>query len=273
VLLVIVAICLTYYSASGASRSTYWRCCDGGSSGLTTRSKTISGASVSRSTHSLNERSARPAHREASRKEPASTYRVSRRGGCCMELSVMQRACAVFAAVFTAHEPGMDREQPAAVTPLFCAVGHLTGGAIWTASDLPALVEALIGDPQYRSRSLAGRLTARENCSFQLATRSQAGLIQAALADGTWSFEGASSNEIDRLTRARQIADSDGAWRVRVPLILVKPADPSWTLPKGLVKVISPRTDRSLIVGMVGLGWLLEASRLDSAGGVDESKR
>jgi hypothetical protein len=179
---------------------------------------------------------------------------------------------AVFAAVCAAHELGMRKEPPPAV-PSFCALGHLTGGAIWTSSDLPTLVEALIGDPQYRSRSPAGRLTARENCSFQLATRSQAGLIQAALAEGTWSFEGASSHEIDRLTRGRQIADSGGAWRGSVPLILVKPADPSWTLPKGLVKVISPRTDRSLIVGMVGLGWLLEASRLDSAGGVDESRR
>ena len=194
----------------------------------------------------------------------------------------MQRACAGCAAgcavgratVCAAHELGMDKEQPAAITPSFYAIGHLTGGDIWTAPDLRTLVEALIGDPRYRSRSPAGQLTAREKCALELATRSQAGLIQAALAEGAWSFGGASSHEIDRLTLPREITDRSGVWRVSVPLILVHPTDdPSWTPPKGLVKVISPRTDKSLLVGMLGLGWLLEASRFDSTGGVRESGR
>lgn len=162
-------------------------------------------------------------------------------------------------------------QQPA--IPTFYATGHLTGGEVWVAPGLPSLIEALIGDPEYRSRRQAGRLTARERCAVELTTWTQAGLIQAALAEGTWSWEGASSTEIDRLTRARKITDRGGPWRGGVPLILVRPSDPGWKVPAGVVKMISPGSDSALLYGMRELGWLTGAGRLDSSGAVGGSGR
>jgi hypothetical protein len=167
----------------------------------------------------------------------------------------------------------MSRAQQPPATPAFYAVGYLTGGAVWVAPDLPSLIGPLIGDPEYRARSPAGRLAVRERCACELATRTQAGLIQAALAAGTWSWEGASSTEIDRLTRAREITDRGGPWRGGVPLILVEPGASSWKRPAGLVTMISPRGDSSLLFGMRELGWITSAGRLDSSGGVREGGR
>ena len=169
----------------------------------------------------------------------------------------------------------MSKKEQPKTTPAFYAVGHLTGDAVWTASDLPTLIEALTGDPEYRSRSPAGRLTAREIYTAELATRTQAGLLQAAIMAGTWSWEGASMAEIERLTRAREITDRDrGVWHGSVPLILVRPPqDRDWKMPTGRVKVISPWSDSSLLLGMRELGWLSEAGRLDSTGGVGEPRR
>jgi hypothetical protein len=155
-------------------------------------------------------------------------------------------------------------------TPSFYAVGHLTGDAVWITPDIPSLIEALIGDPEYRMRSPAGRLTARERGACELATRTQAGLLHQELAADRFSWEGASLPEIDRLTRAREITDRDGPWHRSPPLILVQPADPSWKRPAGLVKAISPRSDSSLLWGMRDLGWLESIGRLDSTGGVDD---
>ena len=59
------------------------------------------------------------------------------------------------------------------------------------------------------------------------------------------------------------------AWATTDP----RPTPGSFMDPPGPVKVISPRSDQSLIVGMLGLGWLLEASRLDSTGRVNENRR
>lgn len=170
-----------------------------------------------------------------------------------------------------AHDPGMSAEQP--TTPTFYATGHLTDGEVWIAPDLPSLIEALIGDPGYRTRSPAARLTARERCAEELTTRTQAGLIQAAIREGTWSWEGASLPEIERLTRAREITDRGGPWRGGVPLILVQPADREWKAPAGAVRAISPGSDSSLLFGMRELGWLTGAGRLDSSGGVREVGR
>lgn len=167
----------------------------------------------------------------------------------------------------------MSREEEPKTIPTFYATGHLTGGEIWVAPDLPTLIADLLGDTEYRARSPAGRLTARERCACELATRTQAGLIQAALAAETWSWDGASLAEIERLTRAREITDRDrGVWRGSVPLILVRPQDRSWIAPAGRVKIISPWSDSSLLLGMRDLGWL-EAGRLDSTGGVSEPGR
>lgn len=171
-----------------------------------------------------------------------------------------------------AHDLGMSKEQPKTTATIY-ATGRLTGGEIWVAPDLPTLIEALIGDPEYRARSPAGRLTARERCACELATRTQAGLLQAAIAAGTWSWEGASIAEIERLTRAREITDRGGPWRGSMPLVLVRPQDRVWRAPAGRVKAVSPWSDSALLLGMRELGWIREAGRLDSSGGVSEPGR
>ena len=164
----------------------------------------------------------------------------------------------------------MSKEEQPKTIPTFYATGHLTGyGEIWVAPDLPTL----IGDPEYRARSPAAKLTARERCACALATQTQAGLIQAALAAGTWSWEGASMAEIESLTRAREITDRGRPWRGSIPLTLVRAQDRSWKAPVGLVKVISPWSDSSLLHGMRELGWLSEAGRLDSSGGLSDPGR
>lgn len=165
----------------------------------------------------------------------------------------------------------MSTEQP--TVPAFYASGHLTAGEVWIAPDLPTLLEALISDPEYRTRSPAGRLAARQKCAAELTTRTQAGLIQAAIREGTWSWEGATSTEIDRLTRAREITDRGGPWRGGVPLILVRPADREWKVPAGAVKSISPGSDSGLLFGMRELGWITGAGRSDSSGAVGGSGR
>lgn len=97
-------------------------------------------------------------------------------------------------------------------------------------------------------------------------------MLAAAVQAGTWSWEGASLSEIERLTRAREVTDRDGEWVGSVPLILVRAQDRSWKAPTGRVKVISPWSDSSLLFGMRELGWLREAGRLDSTGGVSEPR-
>jgi hypothetical protein len=168
-----------------------------------------------------------------------------------------------------AHGPRMSKEQPKTSASFF-ATGHLTGGEIWVAPDLPTLIADLIGDPEYLSRSPAGRLTARERFACSLATETQAGLIQAAVREETWSWVGASSCELSRLIRAREVTDRDGPWKGTVPLILVRPADPAWKAPTGRVKVITPATDSGLLWGALQLGWLTGAGRLDSSGGIGD---
>lgn len=156
---------------------------------------------------------------------------------------------------------------PPTGTPAFCAVGELTGSEIWMASTLPILISGLIDDPEYASRDRTGQLLQRERFACELATQTAAGLLLAAITAGTFSWEGASLEEIDRLTRAREIADREGHWPGSVPLILVKPRG-VWKSPTGRVKVISPATDSVLLLGMRQLGWLTEVTRMDSAGGI-----
>ncbi len=171
-----------------------------------------------------------------------------------------------------AHGPGMSKEQPKTI-PTFYAVGHLSGGAVWITSDLPTLISSVISDPGYLARSPAGRLTARERFACSLASETQAGLIQTAVREETWSWAGASLPEIERLTRAREITDRCGPWKGTIPLILVRPPDPAWKAPTGRVKVITPATDPGLLWSALQLGWLTGAGRLDSSGGVRDRGR
>lgn len=157
-------------------------------------------------------------------------------------------------------------------TSSFFAHGFLTGDALWTTFDLLTLIATLIDDEEYLARSDAGRLAARERCACELATRSQAGLLMAAVQAGSFSWEGASLSEITCLTRAREVTDHEDRWDGSVPLILVRPQDRSWKAPAGLVKVISPLSDSSLLWGMRELGWLDSAGRLDSSGGITEPR-
>lgn len=157
-------------------------------------------------------------------------------------------------------------------TPSFFAHGQVTGSNLWTSSDLPSLIAAIIGGDEYLARDAPGRLAVRQRSACELATRTQAGMLAAAVQAGTWSWEGASLSEIERLTRAREVTDRDGEWVGSVPLILVRAQDRSWKAPTGRVKVISPWSDSSLLFGMRELGWLREAGRLDSTGGVSEPR-
>lgn len=157
--------------------------------------------------------------------------------------------------------------------PTFFAHGHLTDSALWTTSDLPTLIAALIGDGEYLARDSADRLAVREQTACQIATQTQAGLLMAAVQAATFSWEGASLLEISRLTRAREITDRDGSWSGSVPLILVRPQNRSWKTPAGRVKVISPWCDSHLLTGMRDLGWLEDVGRLDSAGGIDGPRK
>jgi hypothetical protein len=163
-------------------------------------------------------------------------------------------------------------------TPSFFAIGELTGLAIWTTSDLPTLIASLVtsltGQEGYLNADPAGRQRAREKFCLEIATRTQVGLIQAAISAGTWSWEGASLREIERLTRPKQVADHDtGAWKGGVPLILVRPEKRYWRVPAGRVRAISPATDSAVLFGALALGWLTGAGRLDSTGGISERGR
>lgn len=156
--------------------------------------------------------------------------------------------------------------------PTFYALGHLSNDEVWVAPDLPTLIGSLIGDPDYLSRGPTGRREVRERFLCSLAAEVQAALIQTAIREGAWSWEGADLLETTRLTRSRQITDYNGPWKGRLPLILVR-HDPAWTAPTGRVKVVTPATDSGLLHGMRELGQLREAGRLDSSGGVSEPRR
>lgn len=167
----------------------------------------------------------------------------------------------------------MSNEQ-AKPLPTFYAVGRLSDDAVWVASDLQSLIGALIGDSEYLARDDAGRREARERFACSLATETQAGLIQTAVRDETWSWAGASLLEISRLTRAREVTDRDGPWRgSSVPLILVRPADRTWKAPAGRVKIITPATESGLLWSALQLGWLTGAGRLDSSRGIGDHGR
>ena len=79
----------------------------------------------------------------------------------------------------------------------------------------------------------------------------------------------------ERLTRARarEITDRGGPWRGSMPLVLVRPQDRVWRAPAGRVKAVSPWSDSALLLGMREVGWIREAGRLDSSGGVSEPGR
>ena len=162
----------------------------------------------------------------------------------------------------------MSPEQPK-TSATFYALGHLTGDQIWVAPNLPRLIGSLIGDPEYRARDPAGRLMARERFAHSLATEIQAALIETAVREETWSWEGADLHEIDHLTQARQITFRNGHWKGTIPLVLVR-HDPVWKTPTGRVKVITPATDSRLLWSALQLGYLTSAGRLDSSGGIGE---
>lgn len=165
----------------------------------------------------------------------------------------------------------MTNEQPKTGAS-FYATGALTNFEIWVAPTLPTLVSSVTGDLGYLSRDPAGRREVRERFACSLAAEMQAGLIQTAVREGTWSWEGASLLEIERLTRSRQITDRQPSWKGSIPLILVR-HDLAWTAPTGRVKVVAPATDSGLLWSALQLGWLTETGRLDSSGGVSEPRR
>jgi len=165
----------------------------------------------------------------------------------------------------------MSKEQPKTI-PTFYALGALTNFEIWVAPTLPTLVSAVTGDLGYLSRDPAGRREIRERFACSLAAETQAALIATAVGEGTWSWEGESLPEIERLTRSRQTTDHHSSWQGGIPLILVR-HDLAWKAPTGRVRVISAVTDSGLLSSAFQLGWLTETGRLDSTGGVGEPRQ
>lgn len=165
----------------------------------------------------------------------------------------------------------MTKEQPK-TSATFYATGHLTDFEVWVAPDLPTLISSLIGDPGYLSRDPAGRREIRERFACSLATETQAALIETAVGEGTWSWEGASLSEIERLFRSRQFTDHQPSWKGGIPLILVR-HDLAWKAPTAQVKVVSAVTDSGLLWSAFQLGSLTGAGRLDKSGGVSEPRR
>ena len=100
------------------------------------------------------------------------------------------------------------------------------------------------------------RPMARRAIASAVADEIQAALLKAAIADGHWSYDGATSAEIDRLTRSRTSHDPGGEWKARaLSLILVRP-EGSWERPRGKILVIDPTTDFRLLQSLVHATWL-----------------
>jgi hypothetical protein len=106
------------------------------------------------------------------------------------------------------------------------------------------------------------RAIARRAVAISVCEEVQAVLLRSAIRRGFWSYSGASSQEVDRLTRSREITDRDGPWKSRqVPLILVRP-EGDWEQPTGRCMAMDPATDELLIAALVKVTWL-EVGRLD----------
>ncbi|ROP78855.1 hypothetical protein EDF18_1511 [Frigoribacterium sp. PhB107] len=102
------------------------------------------------------------------------------------------------------------------------------------------------------------RPTAMRAIAVVAATEFQAESMHRASTAGTFSLDGCTMAEIDRLTRDRTITDRDSApWLRRdVPLVLVHPGTAGWQPPRGNVMTLEHQTASGLLLGLARSGYL-----------------
>ncbi|WP_157490225.1 hypothetical protein [Frigoribacterium sp. Leaf186] len=102
------------------------------------------------------------------------------------------------------------------------------------------------------------RPTAMRALAVAAATEFQAQSMQRASAAGTFSFDGCTMAEIDRLTRDRTITDRDPTpWLRRdVTLVLVHPGTDGWQPPQGNVMTLEHQTASALLSSLARSGYL-----------------
>jgi len=82
--------------------------------------------------------------------------------------------------------------------------------------------------------------------------------MQRASSAGTFSLDGCTMTEIDRLTRDRTITDRDPTpWLRRdVPLVLVHPGANGWQPPLGNVMTLEHQSASALLLSLARSGYL-----------------
>lgn len=90
------------------------------------------------------------------------------------------------------------------------------------------------------------------------ATEFQAESMQRATTAGTFSLDGCTMADIDRLTRDRNITDRELApWLRRdVTLVLVHPGTEGWQPPQGNVLTLEHETASALLLSLARSGYL-----------------
>ena len=146
-----------------------------------------------------------------------------------------------------AHDEGMQKS-------FLHASGPGSRGEVLTGTS-DQIIEALI-DLHFGEG--VDRLTAMRAIAVVAATEFQAEAMQRATTAGTFSLDGCTMAEIDRLTRDRTIPDRDSApWLRRdVPLVLVHPGAEGWQPPQGTVMTLEHQTASRLLLSLARSGYL-----------------
>jgi len=102
------------------------------------------------------------------------------------------------------------------------------------------------------------RPTAMRAIAVVAATGFQVEAMQRASTAGTFSLDGCTMAEIDRLTRDRTITDREPTpWLRRdVPLVLVHPGTEGWHPPQGNVMTLEHLTASALLLSLARSGYL-----------------
>lgn len=159
--------------------------------------------------------------------------------------------------------------------------GELTGGELRVAESSAGLIASVLegygalplipeGNGEPGSMFLSwNEIKKHDRFEFacQVATEYQARALVAAEKAGTWSLEGATEDEVDRLYTDRCRVPDNAPWAPGVKLIIVHPVAEAiqWDPPaanRSLV-VIDPRTEVNLLRGLEACGALSSAGRLD----------
>ena len=145
----------------------------------------------------------------------------------------------------------------------FYAAGHLTDDVLILGSSPATLLGAIIED--YLEMRPPEQAAARHAFALATARSVQDALITEGVVRGTFSWEGLSEREIDRLQRDHRIEDRGGDWeRTDVPLILVSSPSSSYR-PGRRRNVLVLQTSSSGAL----LGSLMRAGQLELLGHLD----